>query len=66
VGRGEEGFKTGYSCVTLLLLLLLQDGNYGRMNLAFVCSGSFEFLQKISHFLLTGYLGVTSRELLIV
>jgi hypothetical protein len=47
VGRGEEGFKTGYSCITLLLLLLRQDGNYGRMNLAFVCSGYFEFLQKI-------------------
>jgi len=36
VGRGEEGFKTGYSCITLLQLLLL-DGKNGRMNLAFVC-----------------------------
>jgi hypothetical protein len=37
VGRGKEGFKTGYSCITRLqLLLLLLDGNNGRMNMAFL------------------------------
>jgi hypothetical protein len=36
VGRGEEGFKTGYSYITLLQLQLLLDGANGQMNLAFI------------------------------